>query len=275
MTNLVTNRSRTSRLKPAIMPAIRASRSANSLQYPPSDDEGAPAPRSAAFTLSPLIISSPLPTTGRNSPVSAVTAPPDSPVSYSGESSPLLLEQPYLPAPTTRAALHPPPALPQLLPDPSFRFPSSTDVTSSDARPATAPTNQGARAGPGLTKSSSISSMSSTSTESTSYTAPSTSARSTLAHPYARIYAKKADPAVKRRRMWNHALEKSVFTPEEIATLGAQARRTMYTASLEAHVDKLHEQLRAIGLTPIAPERLEPYHGLNVITVKVRRPCRA
>lgn len=75
--------------------------------------------------------------------------------------------------------------------------------------------------------------------------------------------------------MWNHALEKSVFTPEEIATLGAQARRTMYTASLEAHVDKLHEQLRAIGLTPIAPERLEPYYGLNVITVKVRRPRHA
>ncbi|EKM61184.1 uncharacterized protein PHACADRAFT_57340, partial [Phanerochaete carnosa HHB-10118-sp] len=63
-------------------------------------------------------------------------------------------------------------------------------------------------------------------------------------HPYARIYAKKAEaPTVKRRKMWNHALEKSLFTPEEIASLGAPIRRAIYTASLENHIDQLHGQL--------------------------------
>ena len=35
-----------------------------------------------------------------------------------------------------------------------------------------------------------------------------------IAHPYARLYAKKDE--VKRRRIWNHALEKSIFTPYEL-----------------------------------------------------------
>lgn len=34
-----------------------------------------------------------------------------------------------------------------------------------------------------------------------------------IAHPYARLYAKKEE---KRRKIWNHALEKSLFTPYEL-----------------------------------------------------------
>lgn len=35
-----------------------------------------------------------------------------------------------------------------------------------------------------------------------------------IAHPYARIFAKKDE--VKRRKIWNHALEKSIFNPYEL-----------------------------------------------------------
>lgn len=35
-----------------------------------------------------------------------------------------------------------------------------------------------------------------------------------IAHPYARIFAKKDE--IKRRKIWNHALEKSIFTPYEL-----------------------------------------------------------
>lgn len=37
-----------------------------------------------------------------------------------------------------------------------------------------------------------------------------------MTHPYARIYAKKQAEAGKRRKTWNHALEKSIFTPHEM-----------------------------------------------------------
>ncbi|KAG6850496.1 hypothetical protein H0H93_012497 [Arthromyces matolae] len=70
---------------------------------------------------------------------------------------------------------------------------------------------------------------------------PRHSNRLPVAHPYARLYAKKDE--VKRRKIWNHALEKSLFTPFEISTIGAPQRRTIYIASLEAHIDKLHDQL--------------------------------
>lgn len=51
--------------------------------------------------------------------------------------------------------------------------------------------------------------------------------------------------------------------------MGAPHRRTIYTASLEAHIDRLHAQLLAIGLYPIPFSDLEPYRGLNVKTAKV------
>ncbi|EGN99388.1 hypothetical protein SERLA73DRAFT_18705, partial [Serpula lacrymans var. lacrymans S7.3] len=60
-------------------------------------------------------------------------------------------------------------------------------------------------------------------------------------HPYARLYARK--DVTKRRKIWNHVLEKSLFSPHELSTLGAPHRRTIYIASLEAHIDRLHSQL--------------------------------
>ncbi|ETW87276.1 hypothetical protein HETIRDRAFT_247266, partial [Heterobasidion irregulare TC 32-1] len=88
-----------------------------------------------------------------------------------------------------------------------------------------------------------------------------------IAHPYARLFAAKKD-GTKRRKIWNHALEKSVFSPQEISTMGAPHRRTIYIASLEAHVDRLHGQLLAMGLYPIPFDKLEPYKGLNSKTAK-------
>jgi len=90
-----------------------------------------------------------------------------------------------------------------------------------------------------------------------------------IAHPYARLYAKKNATGAKRRKIWNHALEKSVFNAHEIATMGAPHRRTIYIATLEAHIDCLHAQLLAIGLYPVPFERLEPFKGLNCKTAKV------
>jgi len=37
-----------------------------------------------------------------------------------------------------------------------------------------------------------------------------------IAHPYARLYAKKNTTGAKRRKIWNHALEKSVFSAHEM-----------------------------------------------------------
>lgn len=54
--------------------------------------------------------------------------------------------------------------------------------------------------------------------------------------------------------------------------MGAPHRRTIYIASLEAHIDRLHNQLLSIGLYPIPFERLEPYRGLNSKTAKVPPP---
>ena len=70
--------------------------------------------------------------------------------------------------------------------------------------------------------------------------------------------------------MWNHALEKSLFTPDELANLGAPLRRGIYIASLDAHIDQLHQQLLSLQLYPVPFETLEPYHGLNSKTAKAR-----
>ncbi|KAI0830668.1 hypothetical protein BC628DRAFT_1416192 [Trametes gibbosa] len=91
--------------------------------------------------------------------------------------------------------------------------------------------------------------------------------RGSIPHPYARLESKKQG-AGKRRKMWNHALEKMLFTPQEISTMGAPHRRTIYTASLEAHVDLLHEQFMNLPDFPVRPEQLEPYIGLNSKTAK-------
>lgn len=91
-------------------------------------------------------------------------------------------------------------------------------------------------------------------------------ARITIAHPYARLYAKK--DSTKRRKIWNHVLEKQLFSPQELSTMGAPHRRTIYIASLEAHIDRLHNHLLSSGLYPIPFNRLEPYCGLNSKTAK-------
>ncbi|KAI0080234.1 hypothetical protein K474DRAFT_1556676, partial [Panus rudis PR-1116 ss-1] len=91
------------------------------------------------------------------------------------------------------------------------------------------------------------------------------------AHPYARLHAKSAKEApgqAKRRKMWNHALEKSVFTPHELSTLSAPHRRVIYTATLERHIERVHEQLLTMQLFPVPFARLETYRGLNSRTAK-------
>ncbi|KAI0067721.1 hypothetical protein BV25DRAFT_1911604 [Artomyces pyxidatus] len=92
--------------------------------------------------------------------------------------------------------------------------------------------------------------------------------RVAMTHPYARLFAKQSGNGAKRRKIWNHALEKSVFTAHEIATMGAPHRRTIYMASLEAHVDRLHSQMLDAGYYPIPFEKLEPFRGLNSKTAK-------
>jgi hypothetical protein len=114
---------------------------------------------------------------------------------------------------------------------------------------------------------------------------PVAPSRLNIAHPYARLYAKK--DGAKRRKIWNHALEKSLFTPNELSVLppfvlstpftyiisrslmGAPHRRTIYMASLEAHVDRLHAQMIELGYFPIDFNQLEPFKGLNSKTAKV------
>lgn len=53
--------------------------------------------------------------------------------------------------------------------------------------------------------------------------------------------------------------------------MGAPHRRTIYIASLEAHIDRLHNHLLSFGLYPVPFSRLEPYRGLNSKTAKVRQ----
>lgn len=51
--------------------------------------------------------------------------------------------------------------------------------------------------------------------------------------------------------------------------MGAPHRRTIYTASLEAHIDRLHAQLLGYALFPVPFEKLESFRGLNTKTAKV------
>ena len=226
------------------------------------------------------------------SPLSPADTPPDSAVT-TGTSSSSSTEcdalgvpgfvgqfaEPFVSAQATQAPcrdVYAPPVLPQLLPEPFFRLSgapqlqtANTDGVAPEATTSIQErrTQFGIHPGRRLSKSLSLDSCASTSSTSS---VASTGSRPPLAHPYARIYAKKAEaPAIKRRKMWNHALEKSLFTPEEIATLGAPNRRAIYTASLENHVDRLHNQLLELGLYPVAFETLEPYRGLNSKTAKV------
>ncbi|TFK30510.1 hypothetical protein FA15DRAFT_712532 [Coprinopsis marcescibilis] len=120
------------------------------------------------------------------------------------------------------------------------------------------------------------SSTSSASDSSTSYAIPSDNLRSCtekhqksrthIAHPYARLVAKKDE--VKRRKIWNHALEKYIFSPYEISTIGAPQRRVVYIASLENHIDELHTCMLLGNKWPVPYGELDAYKGLNSKTAK-------
>ncbi|KAI0705685.1 hypothetical protein C8Q76DRAFT_630371, partial [Earliella scabrosa] len=86
-------------------------------------------------------------------------------------------------------------------------------------------------------------------------------------HPYCRIARKKPGSA-RRRKVWGHALEKLIFTPHELFTLGAPERRAIYIGTLEAHIDELHEQLINRELFPVTREQLQVYTGLSSVTAK-------
>ena len=51
--------------------------------------------------------------------------------------------------------------------------------------------------------------------------------------------------------------------------MGAPNRRTIYQASLEAYVDRLHEKLLAKKLFPVPLDELKPWEGLNNKTARV------
>ncbi|KAF8216159.1 hypothetical protein K438DRAFT_1800162 [Mycena galopus ATCC 62051] len=75
-----------------------------------------------------------------------------------------------------------------------------------------------------------------------------------------------------RRRRWSHchALEKVLFTVTELQTLGVPQRRPILITSLEAHIDRLHAQLFALGagFYPVTPEELARLKGMNARTCK-------
>ena len=261
------------------------------LQYPPSDDDGDTSPVPVRHARPSLRVT----TVGTGHmlqpqtdtpPASTLTECPDTPGVQTPPSSAISSDSPAMsagdlvsPLRDLRAqsvpppALHPPLRLPQLPADMAFRIPDAPSYPASNAaelygRSAEARYRPRTIATRGLSKASSLP----TALSSTAGTASSAagSSRSGLPHPYARIYAKKAEaPTVKRRNMWNHALEKSLFTPDEIATLGAQNRRTIYTASLENHIDELHAQCLELGLYPVPFDALAFYKGLNSKTAKV------
>jgi hypothetical protein len=48
----------------------------------------------------------------------------------------------------------------------------------------------------------------------------------------------------------------------------AAQRRRIYISSLEAHIDKLHNQLIGIGLYPVPYSSLAPYKGMSTTAAK-------
>jgi len=86
-----------------------------------------------------------------------------------------------------------------------------------------------------------------------------------LVHPYARLEAKKTQQelGVKRRKVWDHMLEKRIFSAQELSSIKAQDRRKIYISSLEALVDSLHSQMLSYALYPVPFEQLEKLSGLH------------
>lgn len=90
------------------------------------------------------------------------------------------------------------PAAVGCLPDPKYRFPPPSAVASTIGPTRTVSRTVHSSAGPAATIAA--------------------GGRVTISHPYARLHARNSQDSgnSKRRRMWNHALEKSVFTPSEL-----------------------------------------------------------
>lgn len=114
-----------------------------------------------------------------------------------------------------------------------------------------------------------------------------------ILHPYARLYEAWAEEAAngKKRRQWTHALEHHIFTREELrvalpplrltsmadrrgcflfgrSKMRAAQRRRIYISSLEAHIDRLHNQLIGIGLYPVPFADLVPFKGMSAAAAK-------
>ena len=51
--------------------------------------------------------------------------------------------------------------------------------------------------------------------------------------------------------------------------MNAPTRRTIYIATMEHHIEQLHEQLLALNLYPVPTSDLDQYRGLNCKTAKV------
>ncbi|KAK0226195.1 hypothetical protein IW262DRAFT_1360331 [Armillaria fumosa] len=99
-----------------------------------------------------------------------------------------------------------------------------------------------------------------------SYSPDSTISEELCSHDATRRYP--VIEARKRRKAWNHVLEKAIFTSDEISNESAPQRRKVYVSSLEAHVDALHDQLLQLGLWPVPVKELEQLKGLNSKTAK-------
>ncbi|KAI0722466.1 hypothetical protein C8Q76DRAFT_615938 [Earliella scabrosa] len=81
--------------------------------------------------------------------------------------------------------------------------------------------------------------------------------------PYQRLQTRRAE-AAQRRNLWNHRLERRIFSAEEIARISAPHRRATYMTALEAHIDNLHFQLQeTLSMYPASEDALQTYHGMS------------
>ncbi|KAJ3927022.1 MAG: hypothetical protein NXY57DRAFT_664799 [Lentinula lateritia] len=92
------------------------------------------------------------------------------------------------------------------------------------------------------------------------------SRKASTVHPYAHSSAKNKE--YKRRRQWHHVFDRSLFNALEFSNTSARLRRTIYLASLEAHVDGLHAQLSSLGYPLVSPEPMEAHKDLHGKTAK-------
>lgn len=123
--------------------------------------------------------------------------------------SPTNIEFALQSVPPTQPNVHTVPVIPTLLPMPSLASEASGSASSSDADTAKAHSEEErpSQTGPSRVHSKSDS-------MSTGPSSPLDTAPYDPSHPYARIYTRKE--GAKRRKMWNHAHEKSLFTPQEM-----------------------------------------------------------